>query len=152
LTSNFDIRGTPTRNCLIFPIIDLKQNVIQNEVSNYNIENNFAPIQKNAPFVNFASNIDRESCLRSQIYALQNGAEQSVYVPSSKSDLYNIPIPKSSHNVVQPFAGLFVKNSHLKTTHNDFIHDNRIGLDNLTITQKHNYVDKLGFDFERCAV
>lgn len=129
LIPNFDIRGAPTRNCLVFPILDLKQNMRQTQLCNYNIQKDFAPIQKNAPFINFASNVDTESHLRSQTYALQHGAEQSVYVPSSKSELYNVSVPKSSVNVEQPFSGLFVHTGKLNTTQNDFVNSSNIGHD-----------------------
>jgi hypothetical protein len=129
LTANFDIRGAPTRNCLVFPILDMKQNITQSQNSDYDFENSFAPIQKNAPFINFARKVDTESNLRSQIYALQHGAEQSVYVPSSNSELYKVSLPISSDNTVQPFLGLFNQNSQFKTTSNDFINSNAIGRD-----------------------
>ena len=40
-----------------------------------------------APFSGFVENVDVESVLRNQIFALQKN-DQAVYVPSSKSDLY----------------------------------------------------------------
>lgn len=128
LIPNFDIRGAPTRNCLVFPVLDIKQN-FASQNSDYDFENSFAPIQQNAPFINFAKNVDRESNLRSQIYALQHGAEQSVYIPSSNSDLYNISIPNPSDNVVQPFLDLFNRNSQFETTSNNFTNNNLIGRD-----------------------
>jgi hypothetical protein len=53
----------------------------------YNPHSCFNPGNATAPWSGFASNINTESELRNQIYALQS-CSQSVYVPSSKSDLY----------------------------------------------------------------
>ena len=47
-----------------------------------------------APFSGYVNAINDESRLRNQFFALQN-CEQSVYVPSSQSDLYNVNIPQS---------------------------------------------------------
>jgi hypothetical protein len=52
-------------------------------------------------------NIDLETNLRNQTIALQHGAPQGMYVPSSKSELYNIDIAKSSNIGDQPFPDLF---------------------------------------------
>ena len=59
----------------------------------------FNPGNTTSPWSGFASNVNTESELRNQIYALQK-CSQSVYVPSSKSDLYNYgftpkPTPQS---------------------------------------------------------
>ena len=134
LHTNFDVRSVPTRNCFLFPILDLKTsskivNQDVNQGDQYNIEENFAPIQTKGPFINFVRNVDKESHLRNQIYALQHGAEQSVYVPSSKSDLYNTSVPLSSKYVEQPFTGLFERNSNFVTTQSDFVDNLSIGRD-----------------------
>lgn len=60
-----------------------------------------------APWSGYSHNINTESSLRNQFFALQN-SEQSVYVPSSKSDLYKPYIPPSQ-NTKQPFPYLFSK-------------------------------------------
>ncbi len=126
----FDIRSVPTRNCLVFPVIDFKPSnkKVKND-THYKIEENFAPIQKKGPFVNYVNNIDKESHLRNQFYALQHGAEQSVYVPSSKSDLYNTSVPLSSVNVEQPFTGLFERGRTFVTTQNEHVNNFNIGRD-----------------------
>jgi hypothetical protein len=126
----FDIRSVPTRNCLIFPVIDFKTSnkKLKND-THYKIEENFAPIQTKGPFINFVCNVDKESHLRNQIYALQHGAEQSVYVPSSKSDLYNTSVPLSSVNIQQPFTGLFERGRNFVTTQNQYVNNSSIGRD-----------------------
>lgn len=129
LEPNFDIRSVPTRNCLIFPVLDLKSNsrtIIQKH--NYNTEQNFAPMTKAGPIKGFVSNVNTESQLRNQYYALQHGAEQSIYIPSSSSDLYRVPTPVTMNTEQQPFPGLFEKNSY-STTENNYINNSNIGKD-----------------------
>jgi hypothetical protein len=59
-----------------------------------------------APWSGFANNVNVESTLRSQFFALQD-CEQSQYVPSSNSDLYNVYVPPKP--VKQPYPDLFKK-------------------------------------------
>ena len=51
----------------------------------------FYPGTRKAPYNGFASKVNVESTLRNQWFALQRGS-QSVYVPSSESDLYNTTV------------------------------------------------------------
>lgn len=75
----------------------------------YNVHNTFNPGNTQSPWSGFASNINNESILRNQIYALQK-CSQSVYVPGSNSDLYQYSFkPDKSGNQSQPFPGLFRK-------------------------------------------
>ena len=71
----------------------------------YNVEKIFNPGNAQAPWSGFATNINTESTLRNQFFALQN-AEQAVYVPSSNSDLYNEPSIASSGSVHDIFPYL----------------------------------------------
>lgn len=57
----------------------------------YNIEKTFAAPTSKAPFSGFYTNVDTESSLRNQFYSLQK-SNQSIYVPSSNSELYNIKV------------------------------------------------------------
>jgi hypothetical protein len=66
----------------------------------------FNPGNSMAPWAGFANNVNVESSLRSQFFALQH-CEQSEYVPSSSSDLYNVYVPPNP--VKQPFPNLFKK-------------------------------------------
>ena len=50
-----------------------------------------------APWSGFATKINVESELRNQIYALQS-CSQAVYVPDSKSDLYNPTFHNNSNS------------------------------------------------------
>ena len=73
------------------------------------VEPTFSPYHtfnpgSSAPFSGYATNVNTESELRNQIYALQS-CSQSVYVPSSTSDLYTFSFTPS--NQQQPFPELF---------------------------------------------
>jgi hypothetical protein len=72
------------------PIVDPRKNinVPLNVQPTFNPHQIFNPGNTQSPWSGFASNINLESELRNQIYALQK-CSQAVYVPSSKSDLYN---------------------------------------------------------------
>jgi hypothetical protein len=72
------------------PIVDPRRqiNAKLNEQPTYNINSTFNPGTDIAPWSGFASNVNTESVLRNQIYALQKSS-QAVYVPSSTSDLYS---------------------------------------------------------------
>ena len=91
LQPNYDPRPVPTKYSH-FPIIDRRKTAPQtqlNQYLEYSSQTNFAPIvSHNAPVDTYFQNIDSESGLRNQFFALQKGADQSVYVPESASDLY----------------------------------------------------------------
>ena len=90
----------------IMPIVDPRKpiNVPLKQLPTYNISNTFNPGNDFGPWSGFASNVNRESELRNQIYALQE-CSQSVYVPSSKSDLYQLHWAQQA--IPQPFPELF---------------------------------------------
>jgi hypothetical protein len=54
----------------------------------YNTATNFSPATSNGPVASYLANIDLETVLQNRHITLQHGADQSVYVPSSKSDLF----------------------------------------------------------------
>jgi hypothetical protein len=72
------------------PIVDPRKkiNVPLNQMPTYNVKGVFNPGNTSSPWSGFASNINKESELKNQIFALQK-CSQSVYVPNSKSDLYD---------------------------------------------------------------
>jgi hypothetical protein len=84
-----DVRPVMTKYSY-FPIVDPRKqiNVPVQQIPTYNVENVFNPGNTRSPWSGFASNINKESELRNQIYALQK-CSQSVYVPNSSSDLYD---------------------------------------------------------------
>ena len=84
-----DVRPVMTKYSY-FPIVDPRKqlNVPLVVQPTFNPHTIFNPGNTQSPWSGFASNINKESELRNQIYALQK-CSQSVYVPSSNSDLYN---------------------------------------------------------------
>jgi hypothetical protein len=84
-----DVRPVLTKYSY-FPVVDPRRqlHVPMEQLPTYNVNKVFNPGNTTSPWSGFASNINTESDLRNQIYALQK-CSQSVYVPSSKSDLYN---------------------------------------------------------------
>lgn len=62
---------------------------------------------RSGPWSNFSSNIDVESTLRSQFFAIQKN-DQAVYIPSSNSDLYRKE-NYSNNQDISPHILLFKK-------------------------------------------
>lgn len=83
-----DVRPVMTKYSY-FPIVDPRKNISVplQQMPTYNVHQVFNPGNTQSPWSGFATNINKESELRNQIYALQK-CSQSVYVPSSNSDLY----------------------------------------------------------------
>jgi len=105
LRPNYDPRPASTKYCR-FPSYTrqtINQGQGPNILDNYTTPSFYAA-SNNAPFLR---NIDLETNLRNQTTALQHGAPQGVYVPSSNSDLYQVITPSSSIVGEQPFPGLF---------------------------------------------
>lgn len=90
------------------PILDQSKpiTVPLNNYPTFNPHKTFNPGNNMAPFSGFANNVNVESVLRSQFFGLQD-CEQSQYVPSSRSDLYNVYVPPKP--VKQPYPDLFKK-------------------------------------------
>ena len=91
----------------ILPIVDPRKPVetplIQQ--STYTPETVYNPGNDSGPWSGYASNINHESDLRNQIFALQN-CTQAAYIPSSKSNLYQVKW-QNSNKQQQPFPDLF---------------------------------------------
>jgi len=86
------------------PIVDpRKQNTVQLiDVPVFNPRQTFNPGNTKSPWSGFASAVNVESELRNQIYALQK-CSQAVYVPSSKSDMYQVNMveqPPAQHSLL----------------------------------------------------
>jgi len=73
-----------------FPIVDPRKpvNVPLQQMPTYNVNTVFNPGNTTSPWSGFASNVNLESELRNQVFALQK-CSQADYVPNSSSDLYN---------------------------------------------------------------
>ena len=85
---NMDARSIPTRNT-VYPVHDIRTKY------------------KRPQYLDDDRQIDTESQLRNQFFALQHGASQGVYIPGSTSDLYNVRVPITENAVPQPFPNLF---------------------------------------------
>lgn len=84
------------------PIVDpRKQNTVPLiHVPNFNPRQTFNPGNTKSPWSGFQVNVESE--LRNQIYALQK-CSQAVYVPSSKSDMYQVNMveqPPAQHSLL----------------------------------------------------
>ena len=107
LPPNFTPRPTLSKYSL-FPMLDSRKpaNVPIENNYNYSLSSNFTPtLMKNGPVSGFINNVQLESNLRNQTYALNRGNDKTTYVPSSDSDLYKVYIPSSPSE--QPHPELF---------------------------------------------
>jgi len=115
LEANFDPRGVSTKYSR-FPIIEsrsLPLTKIQT-LPNFNIQTQFNPGSR-APVSGFVANVDKETILRNQNFALQADVAQSTFIPSSNSDLYKTYIV--SRPSVQPHEKLFENYKFDQTVH-----------------------------------
>lgn len=106
LQPQFGIRPVATKYEML-PIFDRRMPAtvpIKQELP-YNIESTFNPGTTQAPWTGFAENVNNESILRNQVFALQTNG-QSTYIPASTSDMYQVNV-NSSVKVNQPFPSLF---------------------------------------------
>jgi hypothetical protein len=91
----------------ILPIVDPRKQIdtplIQQ--ATYNPAKMYNPGNDSGPWSGYASNINHESELRNQCFALQN-CTQASYIPSSKSSLYNVNW-QNNNKPQQPFPDLF---------------------------------------------
>lgn len=101
-----DARPVQTKYSIL-PVVDARKTVETPLVqqATYNPGSVYNPGNDFAPWSGYASNVNHETELRNQVYALQSCA-QSVYIPSSKSNLYNINW-KNNNEPSQPFPDLF---------------------------------------------
>ena len=93
-----------------FPIVDPRKelNVKLTQLPTYNSQTVFNPGNTQSPWSGFASNINLESELRNQVFALQK-CDQSVYVPNSSSDLYKYSYTPNKAKQSQSHSLLFQK-------------------------------------------
>jgi len=101
-----DARPVQTKYSIL-PIVDLRKNINTPLVqqATFMPETAFNPGNDFGPWSGYASNINHESDLRNQIFAIQD-CSQSVYVPSSKSNLYEVKW-QNTNKPEQPFPNLF---------------------------------------------
>jgi len=106
LQQYLDVRPVMTKYSYL-PIVDprRKNKTELQTMPTYNINNVFNPGNTQSPWSGFASNVNVESELRNQIYALQK-CSQAVYVPNSNSDIYDFSF-MPTNKVEQPHTLLF---------------------------------------------
>ena len=93
LQPQFSIRSVPTRYTLM-SIVDEHPTytVPLHKYPTYSTSKIFNPGNAQSPWSGYATSVNNESKLRNLFFGLQN-CNQNVYVPSSKSDLYNTTVP-----------------------------------------------------------
>lgn len=116
-----------------FPFVDQKKNSGENILKYpiYNQSDVFNMGNRKAPWSGFASNVNTESILRNQCFALQK-CEQSEYIPSSNSDLYNTYI--HGYENVQTHPLLF-KQEEYENTEENILEKEHILFNNFTRQQ-----------------
>ena len=107
LQPQFSMRPVPTKYTLM-PLVDERKTstVPINRYPTYHPTQVFNPGTAVAPWGGFATEINKESTLRNQFFALQN-CDQSKYIPGSQSELYHSTVPYSDDGL-QSFPNLFV--------------------------------------------
>ena len=108
LQPEYSLRPVSTKYALL-PIVDqrVKPTVPLKSYPVYNTKQVFNPGTAEAPWSGFAVNVNTESKLRNQFFALQK-CEQSEYIPSSDSSLF-VPYKPMSTNEKQLYPDLFDK-------------------------------------------
>jgi len=88
------------------PILDQRRKPEEelNTYSHFSTNEIFNPGNSKSPWDGFVSNVNLESHLRNQFFALQK-SDKAVYVPSSESELYNAHVVAS--NIEQNHPMLF---------------------------------------------
>ena len=78
-----------------------KTTVPLNQYKSYNTKTVFNPGNATAPWNGFSNNINTESSLRNQFFALQK-CEQSEFVPKSTSDLFQTKVDYKPQKQTHP--------------------------------------------------
>jgi hypothetical protein len=109
LAPSFGIRSEETRQTH-FKILNEKQSFLGKlEQIPHSVKNTFYPGDSTGPWSGYVANVDVESVLKNQVMALQHN-DNAVYVPSSKSELYNnhysvaAPPPANTGLLFDPFT------------------------------------------------
>ena len=139
LEPNFSMRSVPTKYT-VFPVVNHRKPLTEEKLNyvSYNQQMNFTPAVSKGPVSGYMNNVDTETILRNQTFGLQRGMGQDLYVPSSKSELYNVSVV--SRPSVQPHKGLFAEHTFSNKPHPNVEHTT-IGRDqffNHTRTQLRN--------------
>jgi len=116
LKPNYDPRPVSTKYAH-FPMINRRAPSHEPVINfmDHSVSANFNPGSSRAPPVGYFNQVDTETVLRNQFFALQNGPGQHVYIPSSDSDLYKITVVSKPSE--QPHPLLFRNEEFSKMTH-----------------------------------
>ena len=107
LQPQFSMRPVPTKYTLM-PLVDERKpsTVPINRYPTYHPSQVFNPGTAQAPWSGYATEVNKESTLRNQFFALQK-CNQKEYVPGSTSELYHSTVPYSDDGL-QVYPDLFV--------------------------------------------
>jgi hypothetical protein len=98
LGMNFSFRPVNTKYTLMPTYNHATQSTVPiNNNALYDVSNTFFPGTRKPHFYGFATNVDKESTLRNQFFALQK-ADQVAYLPNTSSNLYENNINFLTHN------------------------------------------------------
>ena len=94
----------------IMPVVDPRRElkVPLHAEPTYNMSQTFNPGNSTGPWSGYASQVNTESELKNQVFALQR-CGRSSYVPQSTSDLYMPPLCSETNNVNMTHPLLFEK-------------------------------------------
>ena len=128
----------------IMPIIDFRKEIAVPLIQrpSYNQEQMFNPGNNVGPWSGFSENVNTESELRNQNYALQE-CTQATFIPESSSSLYNYNWQNNNRVPVQPFPDLFKTETFGPDNKN--VHSHTIGFalfNNATRQQMLNVITK----------
>jgi hypothetical protein len=107
LQAQFDIRPVSSKYAMM-PIFDRRAipTVPIERMPTYSLADTFNPGNGQGPWSGFATNVDDDSRLRNQFFALQK-CDQAYYIPPTTSDLYKVDV--TGQAIQQPFPDLFMK-------------------------------------------
>lgn len=108
LQAQFDIRPVSSKYAFM-PIYDRRAipTVPIERMPTYNLAETFNPGNAAAPWSGYATNIDDDSRLRNQFFALQK-CDQAAYIPPTTSDMYKVDVI-AGQALQQPFPDLFTR-------------------------------------------
>jgi hypothetical protein len=126
LEPNYSPRPVSTKYSK-FPIMESKKPVKEmgQTYRDFSLRDNFNPGTQKAPPSGFLSNVDTETVLRNQCFALQRG-DQCQYVPTTNSELYKVSVI-SNEREQQPYPLLFMRPYFDQTPHPNIQQSSNIG-------------------------
>ena len=132
LEPNIDFRPVMTKYARM-PIVDQKKKPNEKilRYPTYSPHHVYNVGNRSAPWSGFASNVNVESTLRNQFFALQK-CDQSAYVPSSNSDLYSLVVPVEENRQTHP---LLFKQDEFESFNPNNVEDQHILFYNFTRQQ-----------------